>query len=63
MAKNLSNNQLLLKECINQEYAENELYEDASAYFEFFASSQVLKNYGLCDDEISAGLMSRFSTN
>lgn len=57
MAKNLSNNQLLLKECITQEYAENELYDDASTYFEFFASSQVLKNYGLCDDEISAGII------
>ena len=57
MAKNLSNNQLLLKECIQQEYVENGLFENADSYFEYFASSQVLKNYDLSDDEILSGII------
>ena len=30
MGKKLSNNQLLLKECIQQEYVENGLYENVN---------------------------------
>lgn len=56
MAKNLSNNQLLLKEIIKQEFEENGLYVDESSFFEFFAASQVLKNYDLSDEEINSGI-------
>lgn len=37
---NLTNNQLLLKECINQDFSETNSYSDISTYFEFFAASQ-----------------------
>lgn len=50
--KTMSNNQLLLKECIKQEFEESTLYSNESDFFEFFAASQVLKNYNLSDDEI-----------
>lgn len=57
MGKNLSNNQLLLKECIQQEYLENGLYGTEDSYFEYFASSQILKDYDLSDDEILSGII------
>ena len=53
---NLTNNQLLLKECINQDFSETNSYSDISTYFEFFAASQVLKNYNMSDDELDSGL-------
>lgn len=53
---NLTNNQLLLKECINQDFSETNSYSDISTYFEFFAASQVLKNYNMSDDELDNGL-------
>lgn len=52
MSKNLTNNQLLLKTCISQEFSDSEIYGDESSFFEFFASSQVLKNNNLSDEEI-----------
>lgn len=57
MSKNLSNNQILLKECIQQEYVESGLYENVDSYFEYFASAQVLKDYDLSDDEILSGII------
>ncbi len=57
MGKNLSNNQMLLKECIKQEFEENGFYSEENDFFEFFAASQVLKNYDLSDDELSAGII------
>ena len=57
MAKKLTNNQLLLNECIQQEYEENDLYESKDTYFEYFAASQVLKKYDLSDDEVSNGII------
>ena len=57
MAKNLSNNQMLLKEIIKQEFAENGIYDDESSFFEFFSASQVLKNNDLSDEEISSGII------
>lgn len=57
MAKNLSNNQLLMKECVHQEFLDFGLYEDENSYFEFFAASQVLKNYDLSDDELMSGIV------
>lgn len=56
MAKQLTNIQTILKEIINQEFEENESYSDVSTFFEFFATSQVLKNYGLSDEEIDNGI-------
>ncbi len=57
MAKNLSNNQILLKEIAHQEFSENDLYESEDSFFEFFAASQVLKNYALSDDEVAGGIL------
>lgn len=54
--KLLSNNQLLLKECINQEFHESNSYLSEDDYFEFFTASQILKNYNLSDDEIEERL-------
>ena len=51
----LTNNQLLLKECIKQEYEESAGYSDINNYFEHFAASQVLKNFNLSDEEIDNG--------
>ena len=47
MAKKLSNNQILLKEIVEQEFVENEIYESKDDFFEFFAASQVLKDKDL----------------
>ena len=54
--KTMSNNQLLLKECIKQEFEESTVYSSENDFFEFFAASQVLKNYNLSDDEIDSCL-------
>lgn len=55
MASQLTNNQLLLKECIKQEYEDATGYSDMNNYFEHFAVSQVLKNFNLSDEEIDNG--------
>lgn len=55
MAKNMTNNQVLLKECIKQEFLEAAIYSNESVYFEHFAASQVLKDYNLSDAEIDDG--------
>lgn len=57
MSKILTNNQLLLKECIQQECDENGLYDSLNSFFEYFAASQILKNYDMSDDEISDGII------
>ena len=57
MSKILTNNQVLLKECIQQECDENGLYDSLNSFFEYFAASQILKNYDLSDDEISDGII------
>lgn len=58
MAKNLTNNQLLLRDCIiKQEFEENGLYDSLNAYFEHFSATQVLKNYDLSDEEIADGII------
>ena len=56
MAEQLTNNQVLLKECINQEFAENGGYATINDYFEYFAASQIYKTHNLSDDEIAAGI-------
>ena len=55
MATQLTNNQILLKECIKQEFEESSGYNDISTYFEHFAASQVLKDFNLSDEEIDSG--------
>ena len=57
MAKVYTNNQLLLKECISQEFQESSLFSDENSYFEYFACSQVLKNFNLSDDELCSGIL------
>lgn len=57
MAKELTNNQLLLKECIKQEFSDCPIYTEESTFFEFFATSQVLKNQNLSDDELDDGIV------
>lgn len=55
MASQLTNNQLLLRECIKQEYEDTTGYSDINNYFEHFAASQVLKDFNLSDEEIDNG--------
>ena len=55
MASQLTNNQLLLKECIKQEYEDAVGYSDANNYFEHFAAAQILKDFNLSDEEIDNG--------
>ena len=57
MPEQLTNNQVLLKECIKQDFDENSEYASVNDYFEFFASSQICKAYNLSDDEISSGIV------
>ncbi len=56
MSHNLTNNQILMKECIKQEFEDSQIYADISTFFEFFSISQIFKNYDLNDDEIDEGL-------
>lgn len=57
MAKQLSNVQTILREIIKQEFEDSDMYFDQSTFFEYFATSQVLKNYGLSDEEIENGII------
>ena len=45
--KVLSNNQMLLKTCVEQEFSETTTYTNTNDYFEFFSATQILKNYNL----------------
>ena len=51
-----SNNQILLKELIKQEFADNSDFIDISTFFEFYASGQRMKEYKLSDEEIQNGM-------
>ncbi len=53
----LTNNQILLKECIKQEYEDTSEYADIDTCFEHFAISELLKDYSLSDDEIDYGIV------
>lgn len=57
MSEQLSNNQVLLKECVKQEFEDNGGYATINDYFEFFAASQIYKTYNLSDDEILSGIV------
>ena len=51
-----TNNQKLLDECIRVELDENDNFTNVNDFFEFFASSMVLKDNDLSDDEILNGI-------
>lgn len=55
--KQMTNSQILLKECVSQEYAEASSFDCEASYFEFFASSQILKDYDLSDEEVENGIV------
>ncbi len=52
----MQNNQILLKEIIKAEFDENGMFQKENDFFEYFAATQVLKNYNLNDDEILEGI-------
>lgn len=52
-----TNSQRILYELFQQEYRDNETFKDEARYFELFASSQVLKNNDLSDEEIESGVL------
>ncbi len=47
-----TNNQKLMDECVRLDLNENENFTNVNDFFEFFASSLVLKDYDLSDDDI-----------
>lgn len=53
------NTQILLENCIEQEFQSNGNYNNISDYFEFFSASQILKNQALSDDEIDNGIVGK----
>ena len=57
MSIQLTNNQILLKECVAQEFSESVGYQDEASFFEFFSASQILKDYDLSDEEIENGIV------
>ena len=53
--KNLTNNQLLLKEIISQEYEDNNQFASLDTFFELFSAGQILKDYAFSNEEIELG--------
>lgn len=53
------NTQILLGNCIEQEFGNNGNYNTVSEFFEFFSASQILKNQGLSDEEIDNGIVGK----
>ena len=53
--KQLSNTQVILKDIIKREHDESGYANSENEFFEFFAASQILKDYELSDDEIEYG--------
>ena len=51
----LTNNQILIRECIKQGFEDSSGYANLSAFFEHFAISELLKDYNITDDEIDNG--------
>lgn len=52
-----SNCQRILYELFRQEYLENASHTNESHYFEFFASTQILKGKDLSDEEVELGVL------
>lgn len=57
MAKQLTNNQTLIKTIVSQQFQDAQLFPEESTFFEFFCARELLKNYNLSDDEISDGIV------
>lgn len=53
----MTNNQVLLKEIIHQEYEASGDFNTENSYFEFFSANQILKNYELSSEEIENGII------
>lgn len=53
----MTNNQILLRECIKQEFEDSSGYANLSAFFEHFAISELFKDYNINDDEIDMGIV------
>ncbi len=53
----MTNSQILLKEIVNQEFTEAEEYSNKTQFFEFFTSSQILKDYELSNEEINSSII------
>ena len=52
-----SNNQLLLRELIKQEFDANENYTKEDDFFEFYSACQLLKKRDLSEEEIEKGIL------
>lgn len=52
-----SNGQRILYELFQQEYQENASHIEESHFFEFFASTQILKGKDLSDEEVESGVL------
>lgn len=54
--RNFTNNQVLLKEIISQEYKDNNQFASLDTFFELFSASQILKDYAFSNEELENGL-------
>ncbi|SDH84712.1 AIPR protein [Vibrio xiamenensis] len=50
------NDQVLIDQIVQQEYSNNSEYKTEDSFFEFYTSSQLLRNYDLSYDEIEKGI-------
>ena len=53
----MTNNQVLLKEIIEQQFNSQSEYTEKDEFFEFFSAAQILKDYNLSDEELSDGIV------
>lgn len=53
----ITNSQRILFELFKQEYQDNTTYVNESSFFELFASEQIMKGYGLSDEEVENGIL------
>ncbi len=53
----MTNNQILINQLVEQEYNDQSQYDDKATFFEFLASSKVMTQYDLDDDEIENGVL------
>ena len=52
-----TNSQRILSELVKQNFDDNESYSDESQFFEFFASTQIMKKADLSDEEVENGIL------
>ncbi|MCH5241518.1 MAG: AIPR family protein [Muribaculaceae bacterium] len=53
----MTNNQILIREIISQEYNNNQQFSSQDTFYEFFSASLVLKDYDFSSEEIENGLI------